>query len=147
MDVGNQSYQFLKNNAILCRCNCVQCDNSLNKDQNGPVLIGLRWMSEFSNGFHFNDVFQCEFLAFYLAEMFKDTLCRKITYHLINNFSILSRTIWKWDWQLNNYLFFIQIFSVRSWSMISSTIQTYLKTYLKRKEDKAKNYAEEKRLK
>jgi len=38
-------------------------------------------MSEFSNGFHFNDVFQCEFLAFYLAEMFKDTLCRKITYY------------------------------------------------------------------
>ena len=42
-------------------------------------------MSEFSNGFHLNDVFQCEFLAFYLAEMFKDTLCRKISYYLINN--------------------------------------------------------------
>ena len=38
-----------------------------------------------------HDVFQCEFLAFYLAEMFKDTLCRKITFYLINNFSILSR--------------------------------------------------------
>ena len=50
-------------------------------------------MSEFSNGFHFNDVFQCEFLAFYLAEMFKDTLCRKITYYLINNFSILSMSL------------------------------------------------------
>ena len=37
------------------------------------------------------DVFQCEFLAFYLAEMFKDTLCRKITFYWINNFSILSR--------------------------------------------------------
>ena len=31
--------------------------------------------------------------------------------------------------------------------MISSTIQTYLKTYLKRKEDKDKNDEEEKRLK
>ena len=49
--------------------------------------------------------------------------------------------------QLNNFLFFIHIFSVRSWSMISSTIKTYLKTYLKRKKDKDKNYEEEKRLK
>ena len=48
---------------------------------------------------------------------------------------------------LNNFLFFIQIFSVRSWSLISSTIKTYLKTYLKRKEDKDKNDEEEKRLK
>ena len=31
--------------------------------------------------------------------------------------------------------------------MISSTIKTYLKTYLKRKEAKDKNYEEEKRLK
>ena len=31
--------------------------------------------------------------------------------------------------------------------MISSTIKTYLKTYLKRKEDKDKNDEEEKRLK
>ena len=30
------------------------------------------------------------YLAFYLF-MFKDTFCRKITYNLINNFSILSR--------------------------------------------------------
>ena len=45
---------------------------------------------------------------------------------------------------LNNFLFFIQIISVRSWSMISSTIKTYLKTYLKRKEDKDKNDEEEK---
>ena len=37
---------------------------------------------------------------------------------------------------LNNFLFFIQIISVRSWSMISSTVKTYLKTYLKRKEDR-----------
>ena len=37
------------------------------------------------------DDFQCEFLAFYLAEMFKGTLCRKITFYIINNFSILSR--------------------------------------------------------
>ena len=49
--------------------------------------------------------------------------------------------------QLNNFLFFIHIFSVRLWSMISSTIKTYLKTYLKRKKDKDKNYEEEKRLK
>ena len=69
LDVGNQSYKFFKNNAILCRCNCAQCDNSLNKagenfhgrsglceieqektfmgdshnkEQNGPVLIWLR---------------------------------------------------------------------------------------------------------
>ena len=40
-----------------------------------------------------------------------------------------------------------QIFSVRLWSMISSTIKTYLKTHLKRKEDKDKNDEEEKRLK
>ena len=26
----------------LLTLNCAQCDNSLNKDQNGPVLIGLR---------------------------------------------------------------------------------------------------------
>ena len=31
------------------------------------------------------DVFQYEFLAFYLAEMFKGTHCRKITFYLINN--------------------------------------------------------------
>ena len=55
-------------------------------------IIANDLLSEFSNWFHFNcDVFQCEFLAFYLAEMFKDTLCRKITFYLINNFSILSR--------------------------------------------------------
>jgi hypothetical protein len=34
-----------------------------------------------------------------------------------------------------------------SFSMISSTIKTYLKTYLKKKEDNAKNYEEENRLK
>ena len=33
------------------------------------------------------------------------------------------------------FLFSFQIFSVRSWSMISSTIKTYLKAYLKTKED------------
>ena len=55
-------------------------------------IIANDLLSEFSNWFHLNcDVFQCEFLAFYLAEMFKDTLCRKITDYLINNFSILSR--------------------------------------------------------
>ena len=55
-------------------------------------IIANDLLSEFSNWFHFNcDVFQFEFLAFYLAEMFKDTLCRKITFYLINNFSILSR--------------------------------------------------------
>ena len=43
------------------------------------------------------------------------------------------------------FLFSFQIFSVRSWSDISSTIKTYLKTYLKTKEDNAKNDEEEKR--
>ena len=47
----------------------------------------------------------------------------------------------------DNFLFFIQLFAVRLWSMTSSTIKTYLKTYLKRKEDKDKNDEEEKRLK
>ena len=55
-------------------------------------IIDNDLLSEFSNWFHFNcDVFQCEFLAFYLAEMFKDTLCRKITFYLINNFMIIYR--------------------------------------------------------
>ena len=37
-----------------------------------------------------SDVFQCEYLAFYLAEMFKGTLCRKITFYILfNNFIII----------------------------------------------------------
>ena len=100
LDVGNQSYQFLKNNAILCRCNCAQCDNSLNKDQSldrvkrHMVPIRGEWVNLAMGSiliWEDCDVFQCEFLAFYLAEMFKDTLCMKITFYLINNFSILSR--------------------------------------------------------
>ena len=87
LDVGNQSYQFLKNNAILCRCNCAQCDNSLNKDQSldrvkrHMVPIRGEWVNLAMGSiliWEHCDVFQCEFLAFYLAEMFKDTLCRKI---------------------------------------------------------------------
>ena len=36
------------------------------------------------------DVFQCEYLAFYLAEMFKGTLCRKITFYILfNNYIII----------------------------------------------------------
>ena len=41
------------------------------------------------------DVFQCEYLAFYLAEMFKDTLCRKITFYLINNLMIIFSRIYR----------------------------------------------------
>ena len=53
-------------------------------------IIANDLLSEFSNWFHFNcDVFQCEFLAFYLAEMFKDTLCRRGTFYLVNNFIII----------------------------------------------------------
>ena len=59
-------------------------------------IIDNDLLSEFSNWFHFNcDVFQCEFLAFYLAEMFKDTLCRKITFYLINNFMIIFSRIYR----------------------------------------------------
>ena len=59
-------------------------------------IIANDLLSEFSNWFHFNcDVFQCEFLAFYLAEMFKDTLCRKITFYLINNFMIIFSRIYR----------------------------------------------------
>ena len=45
------------------------------------------------------------------------------------------------------FLFSSQIFSVRSWSMISSTIKAYLKTYLKTKGDNDKNDEVEKGLK
>ena len=45
------------------------------------------------------------------------------------------------------FLFSFQIFSVKSWSIISSTIKTYLKTYLKTKGDNDKNDEEEKWLK
>ena len=105
MVVGNQSYQFLKNNAILCRCNCAQCDNCLNKVPNDPVLIGLRdtymhmvtirseWVNLAMGSiliWELCDVFQCEYLAFYLAEMFKGTLCRKITFYILfNNYIII----------------------------------------------------------
>ena len=118
-------------------------------------------MSEFSNGFHLNDVFQCEFLAFYLAEMFKDTLCRKITYYLINNFSIWSmiknvfNNIYeKKSLEIMLTIFVITIVRKELFEIIlttqqlsflhsyilckivvydQSTIKTYLKTYLKRK--------------
>ena len=37
-----------------------------------------------------HDVFQCEYLAFYLPEMFKGTLCRKITFYILfNNYIII----------------------------------------------------------
>ena len=127
------------------------------------------------------DVFQCEYLAFYLAEMFKGTLCRKITFNILfNNLIIIfwrmSLIIYEkkslkimltrlgifnltMSYQLSgkNYLrmrlttqplfFSFQIFSLGSWSMISSTIKTYLKTYLKTKGDNDKNDEEEKGLK
>ena len=44
------------------------------------------------------DVFQCELLAFYLAEMFKDTLCRQITFYLINNFILIERFQYEEKW-------------------------------------------------
>ena len=81
----------------------------------------------FSKRFYFNDVFQCEFLAFYLAEMFKDTLCRKITYN--------STTF------LHSYILCKIVVN----DLLNN--KTYLKTYLKRKKDKDKNYEEEKSLK
>ncbi len=74
LDVGNKSYQFLKNNAIFCRCNCAQCDNSLNKDQSlnsikrHMVTIRGEWVNLAMGSiliWELRDVFQCEFLAFY----------------------------------------------------------------------------------
>ena len=72
---------------------------------NDPVLIGLRdtcmhmvtirseWVNLAMGSiliWELRDVFQCEYLAFYLAEMFKGTLCRKITFYILfNNFIII----------------------------------------------------------
>ena len=72
---------------------------------NDPVLIGLRdtymhmvtirseWVNLAMGSiliWELRDVFQCEYLAFYLAEMFKGTLCRKITFYiLLNDFIII----------------------------------------------------------
>ena len=72
---------------------------------NDLVLIGLRdtymhmvtirseWMNLAMGSILIGellDVFQCEYLAFYLVEMFKGTLCRKITFYILfNNFIII----------------------------------------------------------
>ena len=98
--------------------------------------------------------------------MFKDTLCRKITYNLINN--VFNNIYEKKSLEIMLTIFVITIarkvlFEIRLTTQQlpflhsnilckivvndQSTIKTYLKTYLKRKEDKDKNDEEEKRLK
>ena len=98
LDVSNQRYQFLKNNAILCRCNCAQCDNRPkwpSLDRVKRHMLTIKWVnlamgSILMMSSNVKELFEIRLTTQQLSFLHSNILCKIMVNDLLNNQNILK---------------------------------------------------------